>query len=83
LPNLLNKIFIFTKLTTNYQDVCLPLLQDEKMSACLSLSYDVLVGVEFSCLNIVKDKVVNFDHPRENRVLLDRFQEEVFLDLSF
>ena len=53
------------------------------MSACLSLSYDVLVSVEFSCLNVVKDKVIDFDHPREHWMLLDRFQEEVLLYLGF
>jgi len=82
-PNLLNKVFIFAKLTTNYQNVCLPLLQNEQMSASWSLSYDVLVCVELSCLNVIKNKVINFHHPRENWVLLYCFQEEMFLDLGF
>jgi hypothetical protein len=61
----------------------LSLLQNEQMSASRSLSYDVLVCVELSCLNVIKNKVINFHHPRENWVLLYCFQEEMFLDLGF
>ena len=82
-PNLLNKIFIFTKLSSNYQYVCQTLLEDKQMCARLSLSYDVLIGLELSSLNIIKNEVINFGHPSENWMVLHRFQEEVFLDLGF
>lgn len=61
----------------------MPLLQNEQMSASRSLSCDVLVCIVLSSLNVIKNKVINFHHPRENWVLLYRFQEEMFLDLSF